>query len=109
MRQRGNNQGRNRRVYNATGIPGWVRFGNSPGFAGGGRGLGPCAEYLRRTGQMDEFVKGMTENNPNYQEWRNVSANWNFEAQTDDSAIKDRINILEEELKDLKKQLRGRR
>lgn len=34
-------------MYRATGLPGWVRFGFSPGWAGrGGRSLGPCAQYL---------------------------------------------------------------
>ncbi len=36
-----------RNMYHATGQPGWMRFGYSPGWAGRSRsGLGPCAEYL---------------------------------------------------------------
>lgn len=42
---------RHRRMYYATGLPGWMRFGYSPGWAGRSpTGLGPCAEYLT-TGQ----------------------------------------------------------
>ncbi|MHA1211935.1 MAG: hypothetical protein ACTSSH_05685 [Candidatus Heimdallarchaeota archaeon] len=122
MSQRGNFRGRNRRLYNATGVPGWVRFGSSPGFAGGGRGMGPCAQYLQETGQMDEFVKNLFETNPNsqarqnvtnnsnYQAWQNVTnnPNWNFQAVNDDD-LKKRISELENELKDLKKQLKTRR
>jgi len=38
-------------MYYATGLPGWMRFGFSPGWAGrSAAGLGPCAEYLT-TGQ----------------------------------------------------------
>ena len=38
-------------MYYATGLPGWMRFGFSPGWAGrSATGLGPCAEYLM-TGQ----------------------------------------------------------
>jgi len=38
---------RNRYMYYATGLPGWMRFGYSPGWAGrSASGLGPCAEYL---------------------------------------------------------------
>jgi len=33
-------------MYYATGLPGWMRFGYSPGWGG----LGPCAQYLL-TGQ----------------------------------------------------------
>src|SRR4030042_6367891 len=49
---------RYRRMYELTGLPGWLRFGYSPG--GMGRsppGLGPCAQYLMSgkwpTPQMD--------------------------------------------------------
>lgn len=36
-----------RNMYNATGQPGWMRLGYSPGWVGRSRsGLGPCAEYL---------------------------------------------------------------
>jgi hypothetical protein len=36
-----------RRMYELTGLPGWMRFGYSPGWADRSpRGLGPCAQYL---------------------------------------------------------------
>jgi hypothetical protein len=42
---------RHRNMYYATGTPGWMRFGYSPGWSGrSATGLGPCAEYLT-TGQ----------------------------------------------------------
>lgn len=38
-----------RNMYHATGQPGWMRLGYSPGWVGQSRsGLGPCAEYLLR-------------------------------------------------------------
>jgi hypothetical protein len=40
-----------RNMYYQTGLPGWMRFGYSPGWAGrNASGLGPVAEYLT-TGQ----------------------------------------------------------
>ncbi len=37
---------RYRWMYYATGVPGWRRFGYSPGWASrGGPGMGPCAYY----------------------------------------------------------------
>ncbi len=37
----------NRNMYYATGLPGFMRFGYSPGWQGRSfSGLGPCAEYL---------------------------------------------------------------
>ena len=42
---------RHRGMYYATGLPGWMRFGYSPGWVGRSpTGLGPCAAYLT-TGQ----------------------------------------------------------
>ncbi len=42
---------RNRWMYYATGMPGWMRFGYSPGWVGRSpTGLGPCASYMM-TGQ----------------------------------------------------------
>jgi len=38
---------RRRNMYYATGLPGWMRFGYSPGWGGG---PGPCAQFLM-TGQ----------------------------------------------------------
>lgn len=38
---------RYRRMYELTGLPGWMRFGYSPGWVGRSpSGLGPCAQYL---------------------------------------------------------------
>ncbi len=38
---------RHRNMYYLTGLPGWMRFGYSPGWVGrSASGLGPCAEYL---------------------------------------------------------------
>jgi len=42
---------RHRWMYYTTGLPGWMRFGYSPGWLGRSpTGLGPCAQYLM-TGQ----------------------------------------------------------
>lgn len=42
---------RHRNMYYATGLPGWMRFGYSPGWAGrGGRGPGRRTQYIM-TGQ----------------------------------------------------------
>jgi len=38
---------RNRRMYYMTGLPGWMRYGFSPGWVGRSpTGLGPAAQYL---------------------------------------------------------------
>lgn len=38
---------RRRNMYYATGLPGWMRFGYSPGWVGrSASGFGPCAEFM---------------------------------------------------------------
>ncbi|MCK4731915.1 MAG: DUF5320 domain-containing protein [Methanophagales archaeon] len=47
---------RHRNMYNLTGLPGWMRFGYSPGWVGRSpTGLPPAAQYLAQTGQMPQF------------------------------------------------------
>jgi len=41
-----------RNMYYATGLPGWMRFGYSPGWGG----LPPGAQYLQQTGQTGQFA-----------------------------------------------------
>jgi len=105
--RRGNNQssgrGRHRRLYNQTGIPGWILFGTSPGRGG----MGPCGEYLQRTGQLDQFIQDVTKNNPNVAALQQTLQNTgNFDPQIQKQQIKDRMTLLEEELKSLKDELR---
>ncbi|MBD3184253.1 hypothetical protein GF312_18355 [Candidatus Poribacteria bacterium] len=54
---------RNRWMYYATGLPGWMRFGYSPGWVGrSSSGLGPCATYMMTgawpTPQMQAYWQG---------------------------------------------------
>ncbi|MEA2070028.1 MAG: hypothetical protein U9O98_01920 [Asgard group archaeon] len=117
----GNGRGRHRRMYELTGLPGWIRFGSSPGFSGGGRGMGPCGQYLQETGQMDEFVEKLTKDNPNYDQWQKVTdfesdtkkqSSYDFQPKNTDNrkqVIRDRINFLEEEIKQLKNELKNLR
>lgn len=55
---------RHRNMYYATGLPGWMRFGCSPGWAGRSpSGLGPCAQFVMSgqwpTPQMEQAWQGM--------------------------------------------------
>ena len=50
----GGNRWRN--MYYLTGLPGWMRFGYSPGWVGRSpTGMPPGAQYLYQTGQMPQF------------------------------------------------------
>ena len=51
---------RHRYMYYMTGLPGWMRFGFSPGWAGRSpTGLPPAAQYLTDTGQLPQFTSYM--------------------------------------------------
>lgn len=48
---------RYRWMYYATGMPGWMRFGFSPGWVDRSpTGLPPAAQYLMQTGQVQQFL-----------------------------------------------------
>lgn len=51
---------RHRCMYHMTGLPGWMRFGFSPGWIGRSpMGLPPAAQYLMETGQLPQFTSYM--------------------------------------------------
>jgi hypothetical protein len=52
-------------MYYLTGLPGWMRFGYSPGWVGRSpTGLPPCAQYLSQIGQMPQFASWMQQQTP---------------------------------------------
>ncbi len=62
---------RHRWMYYATGLPGWMRFGYSPGWVGRSpTGLGPCASYLM-TGQWP-----MPATAPDWGQWPGAAFQW---------------------------------
>ena len=107
--RRPNDRGRYRRMYELTGVPGWIRYGTSPGMRGGGRGMGPCAQYLRSTEQFDEFLKDFAENNPNVPVWQTAFKDIAADAKYEKALLTDRIDFLQEEIKELRKKLKDLR
>ena len=56
---------RHRWMYKMTGLPGWIRFGFSPGWTGRSpTGLPPAAQWIMQTGQMDNFLSYLQETQP---------------------------------------------
>ena len=48
---------RHRRMYYLTGLPGWVRFGYSPGWMGRSpTGLPPTAQWIMQSGLMPQYL-----------------------------------------------------
>jgi len=56
---------RHRNMYYMTGLPGWMRFGYSPGWIGRSpTGMPPGAQYITQTGQMPQFASWMQQQAP---------------------------------------------
>ena len=49
-----------RNMYYLTGLPGWMRFGYSPGWGG----LPPMAQYLSQTGQLPQAMSWFQQQAP---------------------------------------------
>ena len=83
---------RHRYMLNVTGLPGWMRFGFSPGWQGvSPTGLPPAAEYLKQTGQMPQFTSFIQQQvMPKEQEV---------------VVLESQANDLEEQLKNIRKRL----
>lgn len=88
---------RNRNMFYATGLPGWMRFGYSPGWVGRSpSGLGPCAEYLMSgqwpAPQMQQAWQGMQ---PDAADQLTMLRNQAEMLQQQLEAIKAQIDVLE--------------
>ena len=56
---------RHRYMYYMTGLPGWMRFGYSPGWIGRSpTGLPPAAQYLAQTGHVPQFASYLQQQAP---------------------------------------------
>ena len=59
-------RGRHRWMQKATGLPGWMRFGFSPGWVGRSpSGLPPTAEWIMQSGLMPQFMSYLQSTQPN--------------------------------------------
>lgn len=92
---------RRRNMYYATGLPGWMRFGYSPGWVGrSASGLGPCAEYMR-TGQWPNPTMAAA--------WPGRSATPLGEPDRQQrlAFLQTQANLLEQQLQALREQIAG--
>ncbi|MHA1410289.1 MAG: DUF5320 domain-containing protein [Candidatus Odinarchaeia archaeon] len=102
-RGRGGRQGRYRNMYYLTGLPGFLRFGYSPGWIGRSpTGLGPAAQYLAETGQLSKFIADTYAGQVGYSA---VPLYSNLPSDQRKELLKQQYTILENQLKQIKKQL----
>ena len=56
---------RHRRMYYMTGLPGWMRFGYSPGWVGRSpTGLPPTAQWLLQSGLLPQYMSYLSTMTP---------------------------------------------
>lgn len=84
-----------RHMYYATGLPGWVRFGRSPGWGG----LPPAAQYLRDTGQLDAFLAALPEQGGSFGSPWGRPATWSKEEKV--AALQAQREALQRSLDDI--------
>ena len=92
---------RRRNMFYATGLPGWMRFGYSPGWVGRSpSGLGPCAEYMM-TGQWPNPAMAAA--------WQGTPTPPTGEpgSQQQLAFLQAQANLLEQQLQALRQQIAG--
>jgi len=58
-------RGRHRWMYQLTGLPGWMRFGFSPGWLGRSpTGLPPAAQWITQSGLLPQFTSYLQSGQP---------------------------------------------
>jgi len=56
---------RHRNMFRLTGIPGWLRFGFSPGWLGRSpTGLPPTAQWLQQSGLLPQYIEYLQKEAP---------------------------------------------
>lgn len=94
--------GRHRNMYNLTGLPGFVRFAHSPGCIGRSpTGLGPCAQYLAETGQLQNTISNLSNR-------ANTQAPYGFTAPYSQQRLqflKANFEILKSQLEQIRKEI----
>ncbi len=84
-------------MYYLTGLPGWMRFGFSPGWGG----LPPAAQYLIQTGQVPQFASFLQARAPV------IPAAPGLQMSKEDEIrmLEEQAKLLEDQLKQIKKRL----
>ncbi|MEA1993878.1 MAG: hypothetical protein U9N35_05735 [Euryarchaeota archaeon] len=94
---------RNRWMYKMTGLPGWMRFGFSPGWVGRSpNGLPPGAQYMMQTGQVQQFADFMGASQTPIQ---GTYAPQSMTEEQKMAMLGDRAKIIEQELKQIKERV----
>ncbi|MFX1453626.1 MAG: DUF5320 domain-containing protein [Promethearchaeota archaeon] len=107
-------KGRHRWMFQLTGLPGWMRFGFSPGWLGRSpSGLPPTAQWLQESGNLPQFQEWLAsqQNIPPVSPMGNIQQNipppsMNMTKEQETQILKDQLNFLESQIEYINKRLK---
>jgi len=92
-------------MYLRTGLPGWIRYGFSPGWLDRSpSGLPPAAQWIKETGQLSEFVKYLKTSKPT--PFIPSGAGFNVSKVQSKEALERQRDLLKKQLEAIEKRLR---
>lgn len=94
-----------RYMYYMTGLPGWMRFGYSPGWGG----MPPMAQYLMQTGQMPQAMSWFQQQMPMGPQMPITPMGlqpMQIPPEQEKQMLQDQIKMLGEQLKQIKDRLK---
>jgi hypothetical protein len=95
-----------RNTYYLTGLPGWMRFGFSPGWIGRSpAGLPPAAQYLTQTGKMSQFGSWIQQQAPAVAPVAPMGIIPTMPKEQEISMLESQANMLGDQLELIKKRL----
>jgi len=90
-------------MYYMTGLPGWMRFGYSPGW----QGMPPGAQYLMQSGQLPQFTEFLQQRTPAVSAVPGAPVGWSVPPYVPQMTKEQEIALLEQQMEVLEQQLRA--
>jgi hypothetical protein len=97
-------------MYNLTGLPGWLRFGYSPGWIGRSQtGMPPTAQWIIQSGQLPQYLSYLKTMTPSVTDQPTPSATIpytpQFTVEQEKQLLEQQMNGLQSQLDIIKKRL----
>ncbi|HEC76930.1 MAG TPA: hypothetical protein ENI33_06720 [Thermoplasmatales archaeon] len=87
---------RHRYMFYLTGLPGWIRFGFSPGW----QGIPPTTQYIMQSGQLPQFINYSQTPLPN------VMPSTAMTKEEEISMLEQQVNMIEQQIKAIEERIR---
>ena len=97
-------------MYNQTGLPGWLRFGYSPGWKGRSpTGMPPTAQWIIQSGQLPQYLSYLKTMTPQAEDKTpdrpTVPFTPQFSVEQEKQILEQQMNALQSQLDIIKKRL----